>query len=245
MDGGNRRKDGLLAALSHELRNPLASLRSSLYVLQRAVPGGEQARRMLAIMNRQVDQLTSLSDDLLDVARMDHDKMVLRRSAIDLCALVHTAVDDNWALFEGPSPRLVLEVPEEPVPILADPARLSQSLGNLLHNAAKFTPSGGRVTVIVERDPGTDLARIIVRDTGAGIPPDLLPHVFEPFIQGDDSLARSQGGLGLGLTVVKGLVELHGGSVHAASAGSGQGTTFTISLPLRPAAGTELTPAQA
>ena len=232
MDSGNRRQDGLLATLSHELRNPLTSLRSSLFVLQRATPGGEQARRMVAIMNRQVDLLTSIANDLLDVARVDRDKMFLRRSATDLCALGRCAADDNRALFEGRSLRLVLQVPDEPLSILADPARLAQSLGNLLHNAAKFTPAGGMVTLIVERGPGTALSRITVRDTGIGITPELLPHVFEPFVQGDDSLARSQGGLGLGLAVVKRLVELHGGSVAAASEGSGHGATFTIELPL-------------
>ncbi len=232
METGNRRKDELLATLSHELRNPLASLRSSLYVLKRAEPGSEQAKRMLAIMDRQVDQLTALTDDLLDAARIGHDKMVLRRSTIDLCAVVRTSVEDNLALFEGNALHLAVEAMDAPLLAFADPVRLAQILGNLLDNAAKFTPAGGQVTLIVERGPGTDSARISVRDTGAGIEPDLLPLVFEPFVQGDGSLAHSNGGLGLGLALAKGVVELHGGIIRAASEGSGLGATFTIDLPL-------------
>jgi two-component system CheB/CheR fusion protein len=232
MDMGNRRKDEILATLSHELRNPLASLRSSLYVLQRAEPGSGQARRMMAIMDRQVDQLTSLTNDLLEAARIGHDKIALRRATIDLCALVRTSVEDNLALFAGNSLHLVVKVPDEPLLVSADSVRLAQSLGNLLHNAAKFTPAGGQVALIVESGSGADSARISVCDTGAGIEPDLLPHIFEPFVQGDGSLAHTQGGLGLGLAVVKGLVELHGGSVRAASDGPNLGATFTIELPL-------------
>jgi len=232
MEAGNRRKDELLATLSHELRNPLASLRSSLYVLQRAEPGSAKARRMLAIMDRQVDQLTSLANDLLDAACVSRDKIVLRRSPIDLCALVRTSVEDNLGLFVGNSLHVVVEAPAGPLQVLADPVRLAQILGNLLHNAARFTPVGGQVALTVERGPGPNSARISVRDTGAGIEPELLPRVFEPFVQGDGSLARSFGGLGLGLAVVKGLVELHGGSVRAASDGPGRGATFAIDLPL-------------
>jgi signal transduction histidine kinase len=234
METVNRRKNELLATLSHKLRNPLASLRSSLYVLKRAEPGSEQAKRMLAIMDRQVDQLTALANDLLDAARLGRDKIVLRRSTIDLCALVRTSVEDNLALFEGSAIHLVVEVPDRPLMVLADPVRLAQILGDLMHNAAKFTPTGGQVTLIVEGGPGSDCARIIVRDTGVGIEPDLLPRVFEPFVQGDGSLARSQGemGLGLGLALAKGVVELHGGSIRAASEGSGLGATFIVDLPL-------------
>jgi CheY-like chemotaxis protein len=232
MEAGNRRKDELLAMLSHELRNPLASLRASLYVLQRAEPGSQQAKRMMAILDRQVDQLTLLTNDLLDTARIGRGKMALHRSTLDLCALARSAVDDNRALFEGLALRLVLEVSDEPLLVYADSARLAQILGNLLHNAAKFTPAGGEIALVVERGPSPDLARISVHDTGAGIEPELLPHVFEPFIQGDGSLAHTQGGLGLGLAVVKGLVELHGGNVRVDSEGPGHGATFTIDLPL-------------
>ena len=187
---------------------------------------------MLAIMDRQVDQLTALTDDLLDAARVDRNMIVLHRSTIDLRALVLTSVEDNLALFQGNAIDLVVEVPDRPLMILADHVRLAQILGNLLHNAAKFTPAGGQVILIVERLPDTDSTRISVRDTGVGIEPDLLPQVFEPFVQGDGSLAHSKGGLGLGLALAKGVVELHGGSIQAASDGSGLGATFTIDLPL-------------
>ncbi len=232
MDSGNPGKEELLANLSHELRNPLASLRSSLFVLQRAEPGSVQAKRMMAIMDRQVDQLTCLANDLLDAARIVRDKMVLHRSNTDLCALVRTSVEDNRALFDGNAIHLMVEVPQEPILGLADSARVAQTLGNLLHNAAKFTPAGGEVTVAVERRPNAGFCRISVRDTGIGIDPDLLPHVFEPFVQGNESLARTQGGLGLGLAVVRGLVELHGGDARVESDGPGHGATFTVDLPL-------------
>jgi CheY-like chemotaxis protein len=232
MDSGNPLKEELLATLSHELRNPLASLRSSLFVLQRAEPGSVQAKRMMAIMDRQVDQLTSLTNDLLDSARIVRDKMLLHRSIIDLCALVRTTVEDNRALFDGNALYLMVEVPEEPMLGLVDPARVAQTLGNLLHNAAKFTPAGGEVTVAVERLAKADFCRISVRDTGIGIEPDLLPHVFEPFVQGKGSLARTQGGLGLGLAMVRGLVALHGGSAEVESDGPGHGARFTFDLPL-------------
>ncbi len=232
MDRGNPRIEELLATLSHELRNPLASLRSSLFVLQRAEPGGVQAMRMMAIMDRQIDQLTSLANDLLDAARIVRDKLVLHRSITDLCTLVRTSVEDNRALFDGNALHLTVEAPEEPILGLADPTRVAQTLGNLLHNAAKFTPAGGGVTVAVQRGPNAGCCRISVRDTGIGIEPDLLPHVFEPFVQGNASLARTQGGLGLGLAVVRGLVELHGGSAQVESDGPGRGATFTVDLPL-------------
>jgi len=227
-----RRKDEFLATLSHELRNPLAPLHSSLYLLQRAEPGSDQANRMMAIMDRQISQLTALTNDLLDVTRISRGKITLQCSTVDLCALVRSTADDNRALFVGHALRLVLEVPDEPLPIYADPARLSQVIGNLVHNAAKFTPADGEVALVLERNPGSPRARLRVRDTGTGMDPELLSHIFDPFFQGDRSLARTQGGLGLGLALVKALVEMHGGSVEAASDGPGRGSTFTVELPL-------------
>jgi signal transduction histidine kinase/ActR/RegA family two-component response regulator len=228
----NRRKDEFLATLSHELRNPLAPLHSSLYLLQRAEPGSDQANRMMAIMDRQIGQLTALTNDLLDVTRISRGKITLQCSTVDLCALVRSAADDNRALFTGHALRLVLEVPDEPLPLYADPARLSQVIGNLVHNAAKFTPADGEITLTLERSPDLESARLIVRDTGTGMDPDMMSHVFDPFFQGDQSLARTQGGLGLGLALVKALVEMHGGRVEAASDGPGHGSTFTVELPL-------------
>jgi two-component system CheB/CheR fusion protein len=228
----NRRKDEFLATLSHELRNPLAPLHSSLYLLRRAEPGSDQANRMMAIMDRQLGHLTALTNDLLDVTRISRGKITLQCSTLDLCALVRSAADDNRALFASHALRLALEVPTEPLSVYADPARLAQVIGNLVHNAAKFTPADGEVAVTLARSPGQESARLIVRDTGTGIAPELLPQVFEPFLQGDQSLARSQGGLGLGLALVRALVEMHGGNVEAASDGPGRGSTFTVELPL-------------
>jgi signal transduction histidine kinase/ActR/RegA family two-component response regulator/HAMP domain-containing protein len=232
LQAANRRKDEFLATLSHELRNPLAPLHSSLYLLQRAEPGSDQANRMMAIMDRQVGQLTALTNDLLDVTRISRGKVVLQCSTIDLCALVRSAADDNRALFASHALRLVLEVPDEPLPIYADPARLAQVIGNLMHNAAKFTPANGEVTLTLERRHGLESVGLIVRDTGTGMTPELLSHIFDPFFQGNQSLARTQGGLGLGLALVKALVELHGGSVKASSEGPGHGSIFTLELPL-------------
>jgi PAS domain S-box-containing protein len=228
----NRLKDEFLATLSHELRNPLAPLHSSLFLLQRAEPGSDQANRMLAIMDRQIGQLTTLTNDLLDVTRISRGKITLQCSTVDLCALVRSAAEDNRALLAGHALRQVLEVPDEPLPVYADPARLSQVIGNLLHNAAKFTQANGEVTLALERSPDSKSARLIVRDTGAGMDPELLSRVFDPFFQGDRSLARSQGGLGLGLALVKALVEMHGGRVEASSEGLGHGSTFTVEIPL-------------
>jgi signal transduction histidine kinase/ActR/RegA family two-component response regulator len=228
----NRRKDEFLATLSHELRNPLAPLHSSLYLLQRAEPGSDQANRMMAIMDRQIGQLTTLTNDLLDVTRISRGKITLQCSTVDLCALVRSAADDNRALFTSHALRLVVEVPNDPLPVYADSTRVAQVIGNLVHNAAKFTPAQGEITLTLERIPGQQSARLTVRDTGTGMDPDLLSHVFDPFFQGDQSLARTQGGLGLGLALVKALVEMHGGKVAAASDGPGHGSTFTVELPL-------------
>jgi signal transduction histidine kinase/ActR/RegA family two-component response regulator/HAMP domain-containing protein len=228
----NRRKDEFLATLSHELRNPLAPLHSSLYLLQRAEPGSDQANRMMAVMDRQIGQLTTLTNDLLDVTRISRGKITLQCSTVDLCGLVRSAADDNLALFAGHALRLVLKVPDEPLPVYADPARLSQVIGNLVHNAAKFTPADGEVQLTLEQCPGLESARLIVSDTGSGMEPELLAHLFDPFFQGDQSLARTQGGLGLGLALVRALVEMHGGSVKASSGGLGCGSTFTVELPL-------------
>jgi PAS domain S-box-containing protein len=232
----DRQKDRFLATLSHELRNPLAPIRNSLYILDRAAPGGEQARRAQAIIHRQVGQLTWLIDDLLDITRISHGKVQLQRERLDLNELAHHTVEDHRTAFVRSDVRLeVLPAPTE-VWILGDRVRLAQVVGNLLQNAAKFTPRGGKVTVSIEPDPARGRAVLAVRDTGSGITPEMLPRLFHPFTQADATLDRSKGGLGLGLALVKGLVELHGGSVSAASGGPGKGSTFTVSLPLEAAA---------
>jgi PAS domain S-box-containing protein len=227
-----RRKDHFLAVLSHELRNPLAPIKNGLYILDRALAGSEQARRAREVIERQVDQLTHLVDDLLDVTRIARGKVRLQRERLDLNELVRRTLDDHRSLFEEAE----LAVEAEPLPtqvfVDADWNRIAQSVGNLLLNAAKFTPPGGRVTVALAVDDSARQAVLRVSDTGAGIAPELLPRLFEPFVQADATLDRTKGGLGLGLAVVKGLVEQHGGSVVARSDGTGRGAEFTMRLPL-------------
>jgi PAS domain S-box-containing protein len=226
----DRRKDEFLAVLSHELRNPLAPMRNSLYVLDRAAPDSEQARRARATIERQVDHMTRLVSDLLDVSRIVRGKIVLQPDRIDLRDVVSRTVEDHRSLFSARAIEVESRQPEEPVWINGDAARLSQALGNLLQNAAKFTSAGGTVRVMLEHDGDTAVMR--VRDTGVGIAPEMLPRIFQPFTQADTSLARGTGGLGLGLALVRGLTELHGGEVQALSAGPGKGAEFTMRLPV-------------
>jgi len=228
----DRRKDQFLAVLSHELRNPLAPIKNGLYILDRAPAGGDQARRARAVIERQVDQLSHLVDDLLDVTRIRRGKVLLQRQRLELNELVRRTLEDHRSLLE--KSEVALEV--EPLPyqvfVDADPNRIAQAIGNLLLNAAKFTPPLGRVTIALSVDASARQAVIRVSDTGAGIVPELLPQLFEPFVQADATLDRSKGGLGLGLAVVKGLIEQHGGTVAATSEGAGRGAEFTMRLPL-------------
>jgi PAS domain S-box-containing protein len=228
----DRQKNQFLAMLSHELRNPLAPIRNGLYILDRASPGGEQARRAQVIIHRQIEQMTWLIDDLLDITRISHGKVELQRERLDLNELAHHTVEDHRAAFVKSEVRLEVQPALAEVWVDGDRVRLAQIIGNLLQNAVKFTPRGGKVVVSIDAAPARDQAALTVRDTGGGIEPGLLPRLFQPFTQADTTLNRSKGGLGLGLAVVKGLVELHGGSVSAASDGPGQGAAFTIRLPL-------------
>jgi PAS domain S-box-containing protein len=230
----DRRKDEFLAVLSHELRNPLAPMKSSLYILERATPGGEQARRALAVMARQVDHLARLVDDLLDVTRITRGKVQLHRDRVDLVEVVLRTVEDHRAVFAADGVALEATVPTRPSWVDGDPARLAQIVSNLLQNAVKFSRLGGRVTLTLEQ--AEDRVRLCVRDCGVGIAPALLERIFEPFTQVDETLDHSRGGLGLGLALVKGLVELHGGTVCARSEGTGCGAEFIVSLPLVTAA---------
>jgi two-component system, chemotaxis family, CheB/CheR fusion protein len=223
-------RDEFLAVLSHELRNPLAPLRSSLDVLDRAEPAGQQWRREQEIAKRQIAHLTKLVDDLLDVSRIAHGKIELHRTELDLADLARRTADDHRAVFESRGVHLGVETPPGALFVRGDPTRLVQVVGNLLQNAAKFTRAGDTVTLSVLRVG--DAAEIQVRDTGAGIDPGLLKDVFQPFTQAKQTLARTEGGLGLGLAFVRGLVELHGGTVTAASAGPGRGAEFTVRLPV-------------
>jgi PAS domain S-box-containing protein len=241
----DRRKDEFLAMLSHELRNPLAPIRSGIYILERATPGGEQAKRAQAVIDRQVGHLTRLVDDLLDVTRISRGKIRLQRESVDFAEVVRRVVEDHRSSFTEADVDLRASIPEVPIRIHADRTRVAQVVGNVLQNASKFTPAGGTVTVAVEADAPTGHAVVRVRDSGIGIAPDILPHLFEPFMQADRTLDRSRGGLGLGLALVKGLAELHEGEVHVSSDGPGTGAEFVVRLPLERASAPSPGPAPA
>jgi PAS domain S-box-containing protein len=224
----DQRKDEFLGMLSHELRNPLTPIRNSLGLLNRTAPGGEQDRRARVVIDRQLNQLTRLVDDLLDVTRISRGKIRLQQSRLDFVELVRQTVDDHRTLLEGRE--LAVDLPAGSLWVVGDGTRLAQAIGNLLQNAAKFTPKGSKVSVSLACIDGQ--AVVQVADSGMGIEPDLLPRLFEPFAQGERSLARTHGGLGLGLSLVKGLIELHGGTVKGTSEGPGKGARFTLALPL-------------
>jgi two-component system CheB/CheR fusion protein len=228
----DRRKTEFLAMLSHELRNPLAPIRNSLYVLDRAAPGGDQARRAQMVIDRQVNHLARLVDDLLDVMRISRGKTHLTVERLDVADLVAHTAEDHRSSFAHSGLELEVRVPARPIWVKGDRVRVAQLVGNLLNNASKFTEHGGKATVSLEEDPRLGQVVIRIRDTGAGIAPEMLPRLFEPFIQADRSLARSRGGLGLGLAVVKGLAEMHDGTVSVSSEGLGKGAEFTVRLPL-------------
>jgi signal transduction histidine kinase/CheY-like chemotaxis protein len=228
----DRRKDEFFRVLAHELRNPLAPIQNALHLLARAPGDLARAVRAREVIERQVAHLTRLVDDLLDVARISRGRIQLRRAPLDLAAVVRNTAEDHRAGMEAAGLQLTLEVPPGPVPVEGDATRLAQVLGNLLVNSAKFTPAGGAVCVRLSVEPDGTTALLQVRDTGEGIEPEVLPRIFEPFAQAEQSLARSRGGLGLGLTLVKALVELHGGVVSVASPGRGGGATVAIRLPL-------------
>ncbi|GEM_PF-639573 len=224
-----RRKDEFLAMLAHELRNPLAPVRSGLDVLRLRLGENET----IALMQEQVEHLVRLVDDLLDVSRIMRGKVQLRSDEVDLRGLASRAVETVRSFVQSQRHHLTVSMPDEPVWVRGDAVRLTQVLTNLLHNAAKYTEPGGRIWLTIEPDARS--AVITVRDTGIGISKTLLPHVFELFTQADQSLERSQGGLGIGLTLVRNLVELHGGNVSASSPGENQGSEFVVRLPLVPA----------
>jgi signal transduction histidine kinase/ActR/RegA family two-component response regulator len=230
----DRRKDEFLAMLGHELRNPLAPIRNAVEMLHEHGAELEPAKatRAVELISRQLAQLTRLVDDLLDVARITRGQIRLESRPVRLAAVIERAIETVRPLFEARGHRFRLALPEEDVWIEADPDRLAQAVGNLLHNAAKFTPEGGEVSVEVERDGGRVV--IQVRDSGPGFPDELVPQVFELFTQGAQSLDRSQGGLGLGLALVRRLVEMQGGTVAARNRPGG-GAELSIELPVRAA----------
>ena len=232
LEESDRRKNQFLAMLSHELRNPLAPIRNSLYILDRAKPGGEQAQRAQAVIGRQIGHMTRLVDELLDVTRISRGKIQLEYERLDVCDVARRAVEDYREAFKQSHIAIDLSLPEGPLWVDADPTRLAQVIGNLLSNSAKFTPAGGKTAVTVEGSRELGQAIVRVRDTGIGIAPEMLPRVFEPFAQADTTLDRNKGGLGLGLAMVKGLVEMHGGTASVESAGIGRGAEFTVRFPI-------------
>ena len=225
----DRRKDLFLATLAHELRNPLAPLRGGIDLLQASTHDPETISITLEIMERQVRQLTRLVDDLLEVSRITQGRLELRKTRIALGTIVESALEQTRALFDEAGHELAIELPKESIELDADPVRLAQVLANLLSNAAKYTPAGGHVRLGAKLGEGHVV--IAVSDDGVGIPPEKLERVFEMFEQVDRSLERNSSGLGLGLTLVKSLVEMHGGSVEAHSEGLGRGSTFTVKVP--------------
>ena len=233
----DRRKDEFLATLAHELRNPLAPIRNAARILASPKLDDAALHWSRQVIQRQVTHMAWLLDDLLDVARITQGKLELRRERIALSAVIETAVEAARPLIDGKRHVLAIDLPEREVEIDADPLRLAQVISNLLTNAAKYTDAGGRIAVIARLVPPNLV--ITVRDTGIGISPGALRSIFEMFSQVADSLSRSEGGLGIGLALVKGLVELHGGSIEAHSEGTGRGSEFSVHLPLpHDAAGT-------
>jgi PAS domain S-box-containing protein len=229
-EAANNAKDRFLAMLGHELRNPLGAISNAAQVLGLAGDAGPLVARAQGIISRQAQQLGRLVDDLLDVSRVTSGKVTLDRRPLELAELVRRAVALLGVLGDGRSRRLAVEAEE--VWVEGDAARLEQVVVNLLENAVKYTPADGEITVRVARDG--EAAVLTVRDTGVGIPADLAPRIFDLFVQGDHSLDRRKGGLGIGLTLVRSLVELHGGTVAATSGGDGHGSTFTVRLPVIP-----------
>jgi PAS domain S-box-containing protein len=240
----DRRKDEFLAVLSHELRNPLAPILNALHILRGANFKEIEFADARAVIERQIQLLAGIVDDLLDVFRIAHQKLALRREPINVSELVRNLVEDHRIALEGSRLQISVEVPQEPVWVLADRTRLAQIMNNLLNNTAKFTNPGDSVLIQVAQDKESNQTVIKVRDSGVGIAPDMLARVFETFTQADRTLDRSKGGLGLGLALVKGLVELHGGSVHLHSAGRGKGTSVAFRLPLGSAPPEVVTPSE-
>jgi PAS domain S-box-containing protein len=226
----DRRKDEFLAMLAHELRNPLAPMRNAVQILRMANGNDETVRMAAELMDRQVSQMVRLVEDLLDVSRITRGRIELRKRRIELATAVEQAVEDIRSQVAGREQKLEVALPREPIFLLADDARLTQVIGNLLSNASKFTDPGGHIQLALERD--ADHAVVRVRDTGIGIAADQLSRIFEMFVQVDTSLERSVDGLGIGLTLVKSLVELHRGEVQVHSDGLGHGSEFVLRLPI-------------
>lgn len=226
----DRRKDQFLATLAHELRNPLAPIRNSLEIMRRSGDNPRLLRTAEATMDRQLQHMVRLIDDLLDVSRISRDKLVLRREPEELGPILRDAIEVNRPTLDAGQLTLNVEIPPEPIYVNADRVRLAQAFGNLISNACKFTEPGGRIHVTVAREAND--VTVAVRDTGIGIGREDLSRVFELFVQVDHSLERSRGGLGIGLSLARRLVEMHGGTLTASSEGDGRGSEFVVRLPV-------------
>jgi CheY-like chemotaxis protein/two-component sensor histidine kinase len=216
--------------LAHELRNPLAPIRNAVQVLQMKSPPVPEITRMLQVIDRQMNQMSRLVDDLLDVSRIRGNKITLRKTLLSLTEVVNTALETSRPVLAGSGQAFSVAMPSLPIYIEADATRLAQVISNLLHNAAKYTDRSGRIWLTVEQEG--DHAIVSVRDTGVGISAEMLPRIFEMFTQVEHSIDRAHGGLGVGLAVARKLVELHGGTIGVSSDGPGKGSMFTLRIPV-------------
>jgi signal transduction histidine kinase/CheY-like chemotaxis protein len=237
----DRRKDEFLATLSHELRNPLAPIRNALELMRRAGDDESLKERALAIMERQLQQLVRLTDDLLDVSRITRNRIELRRDRIDLRTVLRSAIETIEPLSVAAGHAMEVELPDSPLWVYADFTRLAQAFANLLNNAVKYTDGGGRIAVSASLD--VDDVVVAVSDTGIGIDPALLPRIFDMFMQIEQGMSRARSGLGIGLTLARRLFELHDGRIEARSPGTGAGTTFLVRLPVVAGVGEQKRPA--
>lgn len=226
----DRRKDEFLATLAHELRNPLAPIRNSLHILRLSNVSDPAAEQVCEMIERQVSYLVRLVDDLLEVSRITRGKVELRMEPVELAAIIRSAVEASRPLIQASGHQLAISLPPQPLILVGDSVRLTQIFANLLNNAAKYMNAGGQIWLSAKRQDGSVL--VSVRDTGNGISAEMLPHIFKMFTQVDRSKRQSQGGLGIGLTLVKTLAEMHGGQVEARSPGLDQGSEFVVRLPL-------------
>jgi two-component system, sensor histidine kinase len=226
----DRRKDEFLATLAHELRNPLAPIRNSLHILRLSADSNPSAAETCEMIERQVGHLVRLVDDLMEVSRITRGKVELRREPVELAEVLRAAVEASRPLIESSQHQLAISIPRDPLILNADPIRLTQVFANLLNNAAKYMDGGGHIWLTAQAQD--DEVIVSVRDSGVGIDAEMLPHIFKMFTQVDRSKRQSQGGLGIGLTLVRTLVEMHGGEVEARSPGLNEGSEFVVRLPL-------------
>lgn len=228
----DRRKNEFLAMLAHELRNPLGPILNAVAILRAKGPADSVLERQREVIKRQAGHMARLVSDLLDISRITRGTLTLQCEILDLVDVVRSCANDYRQGLETAGIQMDLVLPPERLCVSGDRVRLCQAVGNLVNNAGKFTPVGGRVTIRLQGDPAGEQASITVSDTGAGISPETLPRIWESFVQGEQDMARAKGGLGLGLALVKAITEKHDGQVSAASAGVGRGAEFTLTLPL-------------